>query len=205
MLHVACCLWDANDRTFENSRCFDEGWVEKLYRGFKRNLSLPFRFVCFTDRTRTFAENIGQELLVRNPPDYGSYIEPFKLNEPTIIVGLDTIIVANIDSLANYCLHRQLIALPRDPYRPERSINASALVPKGHRHVYDNWRGENDMEWLRTFPWVAIDDLWPGKVVSLKAADVRRKGLQKASIVYMHGRPKAHELMHLDWVKEHWR
>ncbi|WLA80292.1 hypothetical protein [Bradyrhizobium elkanii] len=34
--------------------------VEKLYRGVKRNLTQPFRFICFTDADRKFSEEIEQ-------------------------------------------------------------------------------------------------------------------------------------------------
>lgn len=121
-----------------------------------------------------------------------------------ILVGLDTIIVGNIDRYADYCLTASKIALPRDPYKPERSINGVALVPAGQKAVFDNWSGENDMEWMRKQDTVFIDDLFPGEVLSLKAHRIRDVGIGDARIIYFHGRPKAHELMHLDWVRKHW-
>jgi hypothetical protein len=204
VLICATCLWDENESTKSFSRGYSELWVEKLYRGFKRNLTVPFRFVVFTDRRRKFAEPVEQEFLAAKMPNYGSFIEPFRLNLPMILVGLDTIIVGNIDHYADYCKRGDLLALPRDPYFPERSINGVALVPSGHRNIHTFWKGENDMEWLRRFPWRPIDVLFPGEVLSLKFHDVRRKGLQRAKIVYFHGLPKPTTLTHLDWVKEHW-
>lgn len=204
MLTVATCLWDANDKSQAFSRCYNEQWVEKLLRGFARNLTIPFRFVVFTDRDRKFSEPIEQQNLITLNPDYGCFTEPYRLNEPMILVGLDTVIVRNIDHLAEWCLTGDKIALPRDPYQPERSINGVALVPAGHRVVFERWRGENDMEWLRQFPWQPIDDKWPGQVLSLKAHRIRDIGLGEARIVYMHGRPKQPDLGHLDWIREHW-
>lgn len=204
-LHVVTCLWEANEKSQPFSRCYDESWVEKLYRGFKRNLTIPFEFVCFVDYLRDFTEPaIRQQRLTTSNPDYGCFTEPYRLNVPMILAGLDTIVVRNIDHLARYCLQGDKVALPRDPYKPERSINGVALVPAGNRRIFDWWQGENDMEWLRRFPWQPIDDLVPGQVLSLKAHDVRRKGLQDARVVYFHGEPKAPSLGHLDWVKEHW-
>jgi hypothetical protein len=207
VLHVAACLWDANKKTHASSRCYTDDWVSKLYRGFERNLTVEFQFDLFTDRIRPFGAEIHQHLLAAKNPDWSCLIEPFKLNEPTIICGLDTLIVRNIDEFASYCLTGDRIALPRDPYKPERSINGIAFVPAGYRRVYDEWRGENDMTWLREARWdtVFIDDLWPGQVLSLKAHCVRSRGLQGARVIYMHGRPKQHELLDFGFVREHWR
>lgn len=204
MLHVACCLWDANGHSQSFSRCYDETWAEKLYRGFKRNLTQPFRFVCFVDYPRAFDElEIDQEILEADEPNYGCMIEPFKLNEPTIICGLDTVILQNIDHMAEYCLSGEKIAVPKHPSLPD-IINPVVLVPKGHRAVFDSWNGENDMQWMGKQGVVFTDTMWPGQILSLKMHDIRRKGPQGARIVYFHGDPKPPALMQLDWVKENW-
>lgn len=206
MLTVACCLWDANEKSPENSRCFDRTWVEKLYRGFKRNLTLPFRFVCFTERAQGFSEPIDTEWLRAETPHFGCLIEPFRLaDEPLIVACLDMVLLHNIDHFADYCLHGGKIAAPRNPYDPKELINPIVLCPKGNRRIFDEWDGEeNDMAYLRKQPHWFMDDLWPGgQTLSLKAGDVRRKGTQNARIVYCHGRPKMHEL-DLPWIKENW-
>ena len=119
MITVACCLWDANEHSLSFSRGYSEADVDKLYRGFERNLTVPWRMVCFTEKPRAFEENIWQERLSAGEPDYSAMIEPFKLNEPMILCGLDTIIVGNCDDLARYCLKRDTLTLPRDPFVPE--------------------------------------------------------------------------------------
>lgn len=52
-------------------------------------------------------------------------------------------------------------------------------------------------------------ELYPGKIHSFKASVLDRtfkdhfdKGM---SIVCFHGKPRPHEVNHLDWMKEHWR
>lgn len=213
MLKIATCLWDANEHSPENSRCFDYTWVDKLYRGFRKNLTVPFEFFLFTDRGRTVNVNVNQVRLETDDPDFGSMIEPFKMGGPLIVCGLDTVVVGNVDHLARYCFRDNKLGLPRDPYQPDRSINAIALVPSGHTHVWREWRGQNDMDWLRNFQWSAIDDFFPGQVASAKyhlgvAKQPPHEGPSElpepTRIVYFHGKPKPHELGHLPWVKEHW-
>ncbi len=205
MLHVACCLWDPNDKSPRFSRCYNEGWVEKLYRGFQRNLTKPFRFVVFTDKDRKFcSRGIEQQRLRTKVPDYGCLIEPFVLNEPSIICGLDMVVVGNIDHFADYCETADKMAMPIHPSKPEVAINPIVFVPRGHRYVFDNWRGENDMEWLGRQPHVKTDPFWPGQILSFKLHDVRRRGIKGARIIYMHGSSKPHELHDVDWVRKHW-
>lgn len=203
MLHVATALWDANRHSLDFSQCYDESWVEKLHAGFRRHLSWPFRFVVFTDRYRHFSSGIDQERLLAAEPDYGSFTEPYRLNMPMILTGLDTVITGNIDHLAAHCVIADRVALPRDPFAPARACNGVALVPAGRRQIFDDWRGENDMEWMRAQPHRFIDDLFPGQVVSYKG-HVRQAGLGDARIVYFHGQEKPHQLQGLDWLDRNW-
>jgi hypothetical protein len=204
MLTVATCFWDANEGSQSFSRCYSELWVEKLYRGFKRNLSVPFRFVCFVDRERKFKEPIEQELLTHRPIGYGSCVEPFKINEPMIFVGLDTVIVGNCDKFARYCLDGKKLALPKHPFE-DYSINGVVLCPAGQRQIFDDWRGENDMDWMRKWPHDRIDELWPDRVLSYRAHVRGKAALNKARIIYFHGRAKPHEIPHEAFIKEHWK
>lgn len=52
VITVATLLWDANRHSQPFSSIYDEHWVERLYRGVARNLTQPFRFVCYVDRER---------------------------------------------------------------------------------------------------------------------------------------------------------
>lgn len=202
MITVCALLWEPNKHSFDFSRMYDETWVEKLYRGFKRNLSMPFKFVLFTDKERAFVEPIQQVRISAAVPDYGSCIEPYKQNEPMILCGLDTVVTGNCDELARYCLEGDKIGLPRDPYRPRVACNGVALVPGGFEHVALKHRGQNDMEWVREFPHVILDDKFPGAVQSYKG-HVEAHGVGDTRIVYFHGKKKPHEIDRPDILK-HW-
>ena len=205
VLTVATLLWDRNDRSLPSSN-YSDFWVDRLYRSFARNLTVPFRFTCFVDRLRGFAEDVHQVHLSTDRPDYSHCIEPYRLGAPMILVGLDTVVCRNIDHLAEWCFRGDRIALNRDKRDPTRPINGVALVPRGWQRVHEEWRGENDMEWVGKFPWEPIDDRWPDQVVSYKMR-VRANGdalSEENRIVFMHGDPKQDALGHLDWVAANW-
>jgi hypothetical protein len=203
-LTVATLIWDPNEKSEDFSRMYDESWVEKLFAGFNRNLTRPFRFICYTDRPRPLSEAIEQLLMGADKPGYGDCIRPYQLDAPMILVGLDTVITGNIDQLADHCLQGKILALPRDPYSPARACNGVALVPAGNRHIFDDWNGENDMDWVRGRPHHFIDDLFPGQVKSFKV-HVKPYGLGDARIVYFHGAHKPHQLQGYQWIDQHWR
>lgn len=207
MLTVAAPLFDANRHSFHFSRCYDETWVDKLFRGFARNLTRPFRFVCFTERERAFAEPIDQERFSAREPSYTAGVEIYRLEGPMIIVGLDTVIVGNVDHLADWCATSEVIGLPRDPYRQEIACNGVALVPPGKTRIAEQSAGENDMKALRQHPHAFTDDLWPGQVISYKV-HMRDKSLTEppanTRIVYFHGGPKQPDIDGR-WIEEHWR
>lgn len=205
MITIATLIWDANEASYDFSRMYDESWVEKLYRGFARNLTLPFRFVCFTDRKREFAEPIEQEF-IEGAKDYSACIEPYRLGEPMILVGLDTVVTGNCDHLAMYCVEGKRLAVPLDPYDPRVVCNGVALVPREHQHIAIAHDGRtNDMDWIRAQDPAVIDALFPGQVQSYKV-HVKGRGLGDTRICYFHGEEKPHqEAPRVNWIREHWR
>lgn len=212
MITIATLFWQRNDATGHFADGYTPEWVNRLYRGFERNLTKPFRFVVFTDRLRVcYSAPIKQHLLTnRSIPTYADCLEPYRLNVPMILVGLDTVVTGNCDHLAEYCMTGTQIALPRDPYKPQRACNGVALVPAGHADV---WFGANhdelpsrwaDMQRLRDVPHIFLNDLYPKHVVSYKV-DVARDGLGDARIVYFHGDRKPHQVRGVQWLNEAWR
>lgn len=212
-LVCATLLWDANDSSFAFSRSYDESWVLKLFSGFRRNLNMPFDFVVFTDRERDFGDYpIIQQRLTSKNPGYLDCLEPYRLDRPMILVGLDTLITGNCDHLAEYCLAPKadledwrMLALPRDPYKKSRACNGVALVPSGKRRIWtERTLGSDDMTEVRRWPHQFIDDLFPGHVVSFKG-DGQPKETGDRRIVYFHGYPKFHEMPGHPLVEAHWK
>lgn len=208
MLTITTCLWEPNQNSRHFSRCYDESWADKLYRGFKRSLSDPFRFVVFTDKKRKFQEPIAQERIDMKDIHYGACIEPFRLDCPQIFVGLDTIVVGNCDALAHYCMTADKPAIPKDPYHPNsvwERTNAVVLAPKGCRKMlFDGYAGENDMEWINGRDVNLLDEVFPGAVMSYKG-HVQYCGLEEENkIIFFHGCVKPHDLPHVGWVARMW-
>lgn len=224
MLTVATVLWDANEKSFDWSRRYTEEWVVKLRNQFARNLTRPYRFVCYVDRVRDLPPDIVQRFFTRKHPSYLDCLQPFEMGEPMILVGLDTLILRNIDHLADYCLgsrdvNNHLVAVPDDPF-VQRSCNGVVLSPGGHRHIWTkrDRKSNNDMEGISRWPHASIDEIFPGSVKSYKGhvmgqsaiyregkRDAEPKGIDGVDIVYLHGEPKQTDLLHLDWVRDAWR
>lgn len=206
-LVVATLMWEPNETSFPTSRCYTEEYPLKLQRGFARHLTIPHRFVLFTDRRRSLPSSIEQVV----EPDlglggYGDCIRPFKLDAPMILAGLDTLVVGSCDKFARWCLDNpRRMALPKHPYE-DVSINGVVFCGKGLKSsIFDPHRGENDMEWLRQFPHDRTDELWAEKVISYKAHVRPKKKLPtKARIVYFHGSPKMEAALGDPIVKTNW-
>lgn len=203
MITIATLLWEPNGGSQPFSKMYDESWVVRLHDGFKRNLSIPFRFVLFTDWFRYLPGEIIQQRMTRLKPSYADCIEPYRLNVPMILVGLDTVITGPVNHLAQWCFESSEIGLTRDPNNLNRAANGVALVPAGHRKVFDDWRGENDLAWMQRQPHVDLDQLFPGQIVSYKG-HVKKHGLGDARIIYFHGAEKPHELTDQPWIRKHW-
>lgn len=208
MLTVAACLWDANRHSRSFSRCYDESWADKLYRGVARNLTRPFRFVIHTDRQRRFEEPIEQVRIDMGVPHYGACMEPFKADEPTLFMGLDTIITGSLDALADYCMSADKPAVPVDPFKgasPWDVTNAVVAAPQGCKAMlWDGYAGQNDMNWINTRDVALLDELFPRAVVSYKGR-IQYCGLEdETRMVFFHGAQKPHELAHVGWIGRLW-
>lgn len=202
----ASLLWDANEHSHQFSLAYDDTWARKLFNAFRRHTDLPYRCVLYTDRQRDLPPYIEQVI----QPDlgkvngYGDCIRPFEMNVPMILVGLDTLIVGSIDKMAKWCLDNPgKLALPKHPFE-DYSINGVMLWGGSNPAIFADWRGENDMDWIRQFPHERIESLWDGKVKSWRA-HVRKGGVGKARIIYFHGRLKFDELADDPLVRMHWK
>lgn len=127
MLNVVCVLRKGGKVGY------DATWVDKLQRGVKRNLTIPHRFVCFSDCA------VNCERIELDAGDYGywSKMQLFKpgiLSGPTLYIDLDTVICGNIDQIINRIKHQNFVMW----IEADKNIHSSALM---------YWQGDHSYLW----------------------------------------------------------
>ncbi len=202
---------------------YDTAYVEKLYRGFQRNLSIPFEFVCLTDKNYYFTENIRDVRFKRSVDQYG-WMSLMEMYRPDLCsgnrftIGLDTIITGPIDNILKS--HVSKLAVCTDPYHPHLICNAVTLsTPEFCEEFWGMWNGNeynlmkectlfgapSEMVLLRKYYGNSpkLDTMFPG-IVSYKAHIVPMNvAVEDTSIIYFHGHPKPHQVNE-EWIRRHW-
>lgn len=209
-LTVACVLYQGRDVPQHSLNIFTPLWVDRLYCGIERNLSKPFRFVCFVDREYVFEGPVEQELLDLPYRNMMSLLEPLKLEGKVLFMGLDTVITGSLDEIASVDTK---FAMTRDPNDSKRGCSGVMLfenpglwdeIKNNHQTIagkYQMCGVPSDMMYLTTLEHDYLDNLG---IYSYKNHIKRDKSLlDDARIVYFHGREKPHEIDE-DFVREHW-
>lgn len=118
MINIVCVLRQGGKVGYNSA------WVEKLHNSIKRNVTLPFRFICLSDCEvpveRIPLDDIGE--------GYWSKLQLFKpnlFNGPVLFFDLDTLICNNIDTLINDLLNQSDFVMWRDP---DYNISSSAIM-----------------------------------------------------------------------------
>lgn len=186
-------------------------WVDKLYRGVRRNTGESFRFVCLTNYpASSFDEPVDTVRFRMFDTDWRCLMECFRVvGDPVMMLGLDTIITGNLDDILE---HRPRLGMIRDPYTPSRLCNGVTMWTD-RRDLYEKFLDEgigdcrmgdypSEMLWLGKHGNPSdILQAFPGRIKSFKA-HVKRDGIGDARIVYFHGREKPHQIEHP--ILEHW-
>ena len=224
MITVVTALFDGRNTSVPHSVGFyNPEWVDKLYRGIKRNYTRPFDFVCLTDQNYKFKEPIRQERFSRSIDQYG-WMSLMEMYRPDICtgkrftIGLDTILTGPLnDILHNDCR----VALCQDPFSPKMVCNAVTLASPEFAEEFWHYWLNNEAEVLQkdkmfdapsemmTFRRLyndvpRLDTIFKGRILSYKAHILPKpERIPDTSIIYFHGSPKPHEL-HEDWIRKNW-
>jgi hypothetical protein len=127
MLNVVCVLRQGGKVGY------DAAWVDKLQRGIKRNLTIPHRFVCFSDCP------VNCERIELLPGDYGFWskmqlFKPGVLTGPTLYIDLDTVICGNIDQIVKRIQKKKFVMW----IEADKNIHSSAFM---------YWQGDHSYLW----------------------------------------------------------
>lgn len=217
MITVACCLWGAWP---------GEGWGEeyvvRLYNGVARNLTVPYRFVCFADDVSRVPEGIEARPL--KAPSWKGCLPKIYLYSPeaglegrVLLFDLDNVITGSLDDMAAYdgdiAVRAWFAGYPVKKVADGDMIGFRAGCDVTRRLWADlssdpvaaeKETGGRERWFIRER---CTPDLWqdllPGQIVSYKN-HIRNKDLpENARVVSFHGDPRPHTLDH-DWLRTHW-
>jgi hypothetical protein len=105
-------------------------WVAKLQRGVARHLTIPHRFVCFSD-VDVPCERIP---LLHDWPGWWSKIELFTnpIEGVTLYFDLDTVIVGSLDAIAS---HPHTFTMAHEFYRPSLLCSTAMAWSGDHSYI----------------------------------------------------------------------
>ena len=225
MLTVVTALFDGRNTSVPHSVGFyNPEWVDKLYRGIKRNYTKDFDFICLTDQNYSFREDVRPVRFSRSIDQYG-WMSLMEMYRPDLCagrrftMGLDTILTGPLDDILEYECR---FALCQDPFSPKMVCNAVTLASPEFAEEFWNYWLENEDE-IMTLDLLfhapsemmlmrrlyndmpRLDIIFKGRILSYKAHIVpKRERITDTSIIYFHGQLKPHELDEL-WIRENWR
>jgi hypothetical protein len=155
-----CCLKYGNK--------YDPIYVNKLYNMVQRNLTLNYRFICFTEDTTGINPQIETRPLPVTQGIKGWWYKPMfynpelGLNGTILFLDLDLVIFENIDKLFEYkpgefCIIRDFNRMRHAGFDKFNS-SVFRLETGQHSHVYSNFmanhnmickRYQGDQDWMR--------------------------------------------------------
>lgn len=225
-LNVVCFYWQGQDRPGWSDLDLGIEYVNKLYRGVKRNTTLPFTFTACLQHRVMRRRGIDSGITVRElaspswkgclPKLFVYHPHVFNSGDRIFVIDLDTVIVGNLDDLLSYdgkFATRSTFVGPKMSggdicgFKADGSLAWiwDMLVRDTDR--LEEFTGGRERFIYRKYFAEEMDyfqDLYPGQIVSYKR-HVRRRGLsRKARIVSCHGKPRPHEIKE-SWVEEYWR
>lgn len=228
MIHnVVCCLW---------GNWPEKGWgpdyVDRLYRGVRRNLKQPFQFICFSDNLDIDVDPGIQVRALLSPswkgclPKIYVYSPQAGLSSRTLLFDLDNVITGDLTEMAAYDGDLAVRAWFKGYDRGERVPDGDMIgFNAGSDFAYSLWRrfsrnikeieaqtGGRERFFLREN---ATPDLWqdilpPNSILSYKNHLRMRDLPEQTCIVSFHdggkegGTQRPHQV-DVPWLKEHWR
>lgn len=197
VLEVACIKW---------GRKYGPEYVNRLMRAVSRYLSIPHRFVCYTDDPAGLLCEVAA--LPAGYAGWWNKLFLFSLNRRILLLDLDSVILGPLDAMVtpHFCTIK-------DPW--QKGYNSSAvMIQPDMQFVWGEFvrlrpdkRLHGDQDWLNEVPGFYEELCFPiGVCLSYKAHIKKLPGRTPpadCSMVYFHGIPKPHEVRD-PFVLTHW-
>jgi hypothetical protein len=187
-------------------------YVEKLYRGVARHCPVDWKGVCLTDDPETVPDGIEAIVLQHGLDGWWNKLALFKpgmfpKGARVLFLDLDTIPIGDLAPIATY---DGPFAMLRDVYRDGRFGSGVMAWEAGTLdHLWTRYEAAGfpaiggDQQFIEalTSP-VALQDCFPGQLVSFKADLQGSVPPPEARVCFFHGLPRPHQCG--GWVRDHW-
>lgn len=195
-------------------------WVAKLQRGVARHLTLPHRFICFSD-VDVPCERIP---LLHDWPGWWSKLEMFRtpIDGTVLYFDLDTVIVGSLDAIAS---HPHTFTMAHEFYRPALLCSTAMAWSGDHSYIartfandpvdfaqhYDKMLPSEGRIGDQAFIEDCVEradtfrDLFGERsIASYKVHNCQDAPPADAAAVAFHGSPKPHQISD-GWVPATWK
>jgi hypothetical protein len=127
---------------------YDPTWVDKLHNSIKRNVTLPYKFVCLSDCD----VNCDRIELEKGSPGFWAKLQLFKpglFTGPVMYFDLDTVICKNIDSIIKNSQGKKFVMW----IESDRQIHSSAMMywEGDYSFLWDIYKSKDFAYWKKTF------------------------------------------------------
>ncbi len=202
---------------------YDAEYVNKLFRGFKRHCSKPFRFFCFTDDPAGLDPSVEARSLIEDWKGWWGKASIFsrehQLPGLKFFIDLDMVVTGSLDGLLAF--QGKFALLRTDELHCEtlnkQGYNSSILLwrddhfepiyscLKACYHELNQYIYRFDY-WLEMLVRDAefVQELFPGQVLDYTADCQDDQLPPDTRIVAFPRSPKPHEVTSKAWVQEHW-
>ncbi len=232
VLNVICFMW-YGDR-WARGQIDGADYVNRLARGVARHLTLPYRFICFTNdpegihtpKTGGTCHEIRSYVPLSTMgclPRLQMFSPEARLQGQVLCFDLDSIIVGSLNDLGSYRGDFAVLSkgAPGQQWKaaggivgfnPESEIAREIwrTYSSNPRHV-EKVTGGRERWWYREVTNNNCDrwqTMFPGQALSYKRKIRRRGGNlpKNVRVVYCHSKPRPHEIdvRREPWMKEYW-
>lgn len=222
-VNIVCFYWDGTDRPGWTDLLLGFEYVRKLYEGFKRNTTIPFKFHCLTNFDADFFDTNIIIHKLESPswlgclPKYSVFNSDYGFKGRVFACDLDVVITGNMDEMLSYggdfSTRRTFHGIP------ESGGDMVAFEGGTFGWIWDEFISNTKKvvdftkgreRWVYRYhekmkPFEFLQDLYPDQMYSYKNHINCSRGLpENARIVSCHGKPRPHQIKE-SWIEEHWR